>query len=405
MERINVETLRQPKVLIIDDDPDILGVLSSYLNNEGYITLIAFNGSDALSLFKTSEIHAVITDLDLPDMDGFEVMETIKSMEENTPVIVLTGQGTLDNAIKAIHSGAYDFVTKPLKKMSLLKIALDRALERRMLRYSEDLYNDEIEKHNKKLRQDLQAAVHIQQILMSTDFSELFEEIAVGSYYAPSLVISGCFFDILRLSADHALFYISEINASGVSAVMLTVLVKQVFSEIAESFYYTPEELIPGPEVFIRKCEKEIADRLIGLDEKQDKLDIVLGIFDFKTRELRLAAHGAQTRFCLIQDGGIVHLNDITLKTGKEHGGFDVLKLKSEDVCLFFNLGLLEAVNNAPNPYDLNILSSIVTEQPEKSVLNLTRDLKRRAEENYPDIPPSDVAFVALSLKTREQVA
>ena len=122
------------KILIIDDDPEILDLLESLLTVEDYDIYRASNGAEALGLFKSQAVDLVITDLNMPVMDGLEVLSRIKGLDADMEVIVLTGNATLENAIQALkENGAFDYLTKPLENIEDLLISVERAIERRNL--------------------------------------------------------------------------------------------------------------------------------------------------------------------------------------------------------------------------------------------------------------------------------
>ena len=88
-------------------------------------------GGKALDLLERLDFDLIVTDLAMPVVDGFQVMTAAKKLKPDTQIIILTGQGTLDNAVKAIQYGAYDFVTKPVEDLTVFLISINRALEKR----------------------------------------------------------------------------------------------------------------------------------------------------------------------------------------------------------------------------------------------------------------------------------
>ena len=123
------------KILIIDDEADILLILENILTEEGYYVMCASGGDEALELFKSESVDLVITDMSMPKMDGLSVMRRLKKMDEDIEVIILTAFADLENVIQAFRDkGAYDYLTKPLENIDALLITVCKALESRRLK-------------------------------------------------------------------------------------------------------------------------------------------------------------------------------------------------------------------------------------------------------------------------------
>jgi len=120
---------KDARVLVVDDDRELTDGLVESLSNLGYSAAAAYNGKKGLSKFENGAFQLIITDLKMPDMDGMELLKAVKAQDQQAVVIVITGYGTIESAVKAIKNGAYDFITKPVK-MQELEVIIDRALER-----------------------------------------------------------------------------------------------------------------------------------------------------------------------------------------------------------------------------------------------------------------------------------
>src|SRR6266850_2346403 len=123
---------RDIRVLVVDDEPMMSDSLRQHLADEGYAVDTAANGGEAIDLFDGGAHHLVICDLQLPDMDGLEVMRHMKDAKPSTEVIVVTGYGSVQTAVEATKAGAFYFVEKPFDFEELLPL-VDKALERREL--------------------------------------------------------------------------------------------------------------------------------------------------------------------------------------------------------------------------------------------------------------------------------
>jgi two-component system response regulator PilR (NtrC family) len=117
-----------PKILVVDDEEVMRDVLGSVLGGEGYAVRFAATGPAALAEFKESPVDAVILDLMLPGMSGLEVLDEMKRLDPDLPVLMLTAQASIETAISAMKKGAFDYLTKPFKHDELL-ILLQKALQ------------------------------------------------------------------------------------------------------------------------------------------------------------------------------------------------------------------------------------------------------------------------------------
>jgi DNA-binding NtrC family response regulator len=120
------------KIMIADDEKNIREGLAASLEMDGYETVCAGDGSHAWNFFTKGDIDLVITDLKMPGADGEELMRRILAEAPGLPVIILTGHGTVENAVSAMREGAWDFLSKPVN-LAHLSMLVKRALENREL--------------------------------------------------------------------------------------------------------------------------------------------------------------------------------------------------------------------------------------------------------------------------------
>jgi DNA-binding NtrC family response regulator len=111
--------MKKNLILIVDDEPEIRKVIFEGLSRNGHSIFLAENAERALHLFGQKAFDLVVTDVKLPDRDGLELLDTIKSRSAHTPVIVMTGFGSIQNAVEAMRKGAFDYVLKPFSLESL----------------------------------------------------------------------------------------------------------------------------------------------------------------------------------------------------------------------------------------------------------------------------------------------
>ncbi len=127
-----------PAVLIVDDEITIIESLEGILSDDGFEVMHAFNGYEALKKIETDSPDIVLLDIWMPGMDGIETLKEIKKIAPSLPVVMITGHGTIESAVDATKSGAYDFLEKPLS-IDKIMVTINNALNFRKLE-EENIY-------------------------------------------------------------------------------------------------------------------------------------------------------------------------------------------------------------------------------------------------------------------------
>src|SRR5580704_663702 len=110
------------QVLIVDDEPNLRKILSAQLTRDGYDVMIAEDGAQGLSMLREHHIDMVITDLKMPKVDGMTLLKEALREDPELPVVMITAHGTVDTAVEALKSGAFDYLTKPFDKDEVRQI-------------------------------------------------------------------------------------------------------------------------------------------------------------------------------------------------------------------------------------------------------------------------------------------
>lgn len=121
-----------PTVLLVDDEIAHLRTLERLFQKESYQVLAAEGGQEALDIVRDQPVNLVITDLMMPDLDGMDLLKLIRTIRPEVEVILMTAFGTVERAVQGMKEGAYDFITKPIKRQTIVKSAR-QALERQSL--------------------------------------------------------------------------------------------------------------------------------------------------------------------------------------------------------------------------------------------------------------------------------
>src|SRR5512143_3617162 len=172
--------MEKKKVLVVDDEESMRHMLSLILKREGYEILTAAGGREAIGLTEAHLFDFVLLDVVMPEMDGLEVLKTIKDRKVEATVIMMSAYGNLDTAVEAMKSGAYDYISKPFRPDEAL-MALRKAEEREHLR-----------QENLRLRQEVQREYSFGNIVgKSPKMMQLFDTIRKIAEYKTSVLIIG----------------------------------------------------------------------------------------------------------------------------------------------------------------------------------------------------------------------
>jgi len=121
------------KILIVDDEMILRDSLSAWLEDDGFEVRTAENGMQALTIIEKERLDAALIDIKMPGMDGVTLLSKIKEINTELPVIMITAHATVDNAVKSMKEGAYDFITKPFPPEKL-SVTLKRVIEHQKLK-------------------------------------------------------------------------------------------------------------------------------------------------------------------------------------------------------------------------------------------------------------------------------
>jgi DNA-binding NtrC family response regulator len=165
------------RILIVDDEPAILNALTGILEDEGYDVLAAKSGPEALKLIKAEPPDLVFLDIWMPEMDGIETLRRALEFVPHLQVVMMSGHGSIESAVKAIKLGAYDYIEKPL---SLEKVTL-------LIRHA--LHEVKLEHENRSLKE--KASRHLKMVGESAVMVELRRQIETAGPAPSRVLITG----------------------------------------------------------------------------------------------------------------------------------------------------------------------------------------------------------------------
>ena len=227
------------KILVVDDEPRNVKILQIQLKARGYTVYTAADGLEALGVVEKEMPDLILLDINMPKMDGFEVVKQIRTNEatEFIPIVMITAlRDTRENRIKSIEAGADDFIEKPFDSLEVL------ARVRSLLRIKH--YQDTLAKHNARLEEELQMARSIQEILIPQNGVLELSGFRIASRCCPEMAVGGDFFDIWEVAPNRLGVFISDVMGHGVSAAFVTVFIKTVLAEFQQQIADNPGYLL-----------------------------------------------------------------------------------------------------------------------------------------------------------------
>jgi len=342
-----------PCILTVDDEAGIRQNLSAYLQDCGYRTLEASNGREGLDVFRRERPDVVLCDLRMPGMDGLELLARIHEESSETPVIVVSGVGTLGDVVQALRRGAWDYLTKPIEDMGFLESALRRALEKRRLARENSEYRDylevliaELKQTLGRLEQDEEAGRSLQFRLLPPDEQELLDCRFSRRLY-PSAFLSGDFVDYFALDDDRVGLYMIDVSGHGAASAFLTVMLRTTVNQYRDAYRHEGDDTACQPERVLERLNNELCQQYL------DKyLTICYGVIDFRQGRFTWSA-GGQFPYPILSDGAHVRFLDspgfpVGLLKEAEFSSHSVMLPKRFSLLLISD-GVLELLDTDPD--------------------------------------------------------
>src|SRR6478735_5054326 len=251
-------------VLIIDDDAAVRGVFRRVLERMGSQVLEAENGATGLILCRERKPGVVLLDLRMPEMDGLDVLSTLVVEHPETPVIVVSGQGTMTDAVEALRRGAWDFVSKPLPDNEILRQAVRRGVERSALLRENRAYSESLRSANERLSEALHELRSDERGARQLQFELLPEDgLRLGSLRCerrlfPSQLLSGDFLDYFQLNDRFAGLYLADVAGHGAASAFVTAILTTLVGKYREALHTRGDETILHPQQLLAGLDADL---------------------------------------------------------------------------------------------------------------------------------------------------
>ena len=303
-------TVQPGRVLLVDDDPNVCAIFRRILERRGHTVFQAADGPQGLAAVPETQPDIVLLDLNLPLMGGLEMLARLAQQYPDVPVIIVSGSGSMKDAIEALKLGAWDFLTKPLPETSALVHTVESNLERSRLIRANKAIRQELELRHEQIREDEEAGRKIQAKLFPP------EDWQAGRYHfhhriLPSLVLSGDFVDYFAVGEEAAVFYCADVSGHGVSSALITVLVKSLIAKYRERQQERGDALILEPHRTLAQLNKELLQEQLG-----KHLTMFYGVLDEATHSLHYASGGQYPPALLFTPGSVRSLEQNGMAVG-----------------------------------------------------------------------------------------
>lgn len=346
-------TAHVPRTLIADDQPDVATALRLLLRQAGYQTEAVSSPAAVLEAITQRDFDLVLMDLNYArdttsGQEGLDLITNIRKLDMTLPVVVLTGWGTVELAVEAMHRGVHDFVQKPWDNRSLLeKVHTQIEIGRR--RRQETNLEAESQKANKKLEQELVDAEEIQRALLPKELPRV-EGLEVAVSWQPVRAVGGDYFDLLKFGDHHTGICIADVAGKGMPAALLMSNMQAVLKSFA-SETLGPDELCTRVNSVV--CENIVPNRFISC---------FYALLDMATRKLSYANAGHYAPI-LMRNGRCVRLTEggpvlgvFPEQSYQQHE----IQLRSGDYLVLFTDGVTEACNAAGEEFGEDRLQELL---------------------------------------------
>ncbi|MDZ7314952.1 MAG: SpoIIE family protein phosphatase [candidate division KSB1 bacterium] len=222
------------RILLVDDDANNRRYYFNVLKRQGYELDEAASGEEAIEKIRGNDYDVVVSDLQMYQLSGLDVLEAAKARDPFTQVLIMTGYGSIPTAVLAMQQGAFDYLSKPVQKDALV-LRVQRALRERALRLQLKEQQERIEAHNRMIERDLELAQKVQASLVPSDFEN--ERYAVAIHYEPMIGIGGDFCNVMPFDEDRFIVNMVDVTGHGIAAALL---VNRVWNELESVLHRQP---------------------------------------------------------------------------------------------------------------------------------------------------------------------
>ncbi|MXZ43845.1 MAG: SpoIIE family protein phosphatase [Gammaproteobacteria bacterium] len=321
-------------ILVVDDEPDLEELMRQRMRREvrrGAVTLsFAQNGREALDILRqNSDIEIVLSDINMPVMDGLTMLENIPTINDKLKTVMISAYGDMKNIRQAMNRGAFDFITKPVD-FEDLRITINRTSERFRI-------ERELHQNREKLisiQSELATAASMQQSILPRSFPSNAEYDIFGNM-EPAREVGGDFFDVIRLPDNRVGLCIADVSGKGIPAAMFMMSARTWMSG-ASIGHPLPSKVL-----------WEVNNLLEESNDSMMFVTLLYGVYDPSTNLFSYANGGHNRPLLFKADGSVSEIDAVPGIALGVHAGCDFedqsISLAKGDLLLMYTDGVNEA--------------------------------------------------------------
>lgn len=370
------------EILIIDDKPANLKLLTQVLAGQGYHIRAASSGRLALESVRASSPNLILLDIKMPEMNGFEVCEHLKAAEltRDIPVIFISALDDVREKVRGFQAGGVDYITKPFQVEEVLARVETHLGLRRLQKQLQD--------NNQRMLRELQFAALTQANFMPRELPHA-DGWQMSATLIPARETSGDFYDVFRLPDDRLGILVADVVDKGVAAALFMVL---AWSLVRESIAQQPE--------YPEKVFEIVNQKILSIMDSLVFVTIFFGVLDTKTGLLTYANAGHPPPLVCRPDGLFVHLATTGIPLGiseEQTWNQASVRLYPDDLVVLYTDGIIEACNSANTFFGLDCLKKSIRAHLPASVSELQQAILTDVAQFLDgEHPQDDVALVVI---------
>ena len=371
----------QYKILVVDDEPDleplVLQRMRRAIRSGRYRFVFAQDGVDALEKLRADPaIDMVLSDINMPKMDGLTLLEQIPNVDPNLRCVIISAYGDMRNIRTAMNRGAFDFVTKPVD-FEDLEVTIERTLAHLAIWREALASRDQLV----SLQNELDVASKIQRSIIPTHFVE-GPGIQLHGSMDPARTVGGDFFDVVRLDNNKIGLAIADVSDKGVPASL---------------FMMSSRTLLKGAAIGLSEPGEvlhQVNELLHNENETMMFVTLLYGVYDPVTGKLTYANGGHNPPLIVHADGSSTVLPPTGGIALGVMGGLDYNQLTVEsvpgDTFVFYTDGVTEAMNEEGEVFGLDRLQDVFTAAPPRDAEKANQTILDALYDFVGDAPQSD---------------
>jgi len=374
-------------VLTIEDDPLVRQSFVMYLEDYGFHVLQANDGVSGLRVFREQQPDLVLCDIRMPEMNGMEVLEVITKESPETPVIMISGAGMINDVVESLKLGAQDYLVKPVTDLDVLGHAVKQALSKKALESENQRFKSELERANHELQNNLNVLREDQEAGRRAQLQLLPPpEQKVGDYeflhtVIPSLNVSGDFLDYFEIDEEHLGFYIADVSGHGSASAFVTMMLKSLFNQPLRQYRVSQDQTILSPAKVLEYLNQEVIAANVG-----KHVTLFYGVIDLTNHQLTYSIAGHYPRPIVVKGKS----KELLTNRGFPIGMFDWatftdhhLEFTQDMSLIMFSDGVLECLKQDEIVPEHSLLDIIYLKN--SSVQDITQQLNIKSKSNVPD--------------------